>query len=464
MVFVMVLLSAFAFGAKSEIKIEPIKNSIIVSETASFKVTISNNEDKTQRYSLFSFVQGWDIEPSPLKDKIMEIQPNQKKQTIIKASPTEKFNPGIYKLGMNIETDLGEKHVKTLVVYIDPDKPLDYLPSIKVSLDMVKKVDPQKTQTIKLSLENKNPLNISKMNIRLQSDMKEFNKQTTIGLEPLGTKTVEFTVSPNSMQKPGKHFLFFTFERNKEIVKVLSEEIEIVSLTPKFSTKTTTTDSFLKTTKKLLVRNTGNVKNTQEVLVPISFWKNVFTKSQAKLAFKNGQKNLMWKVTLSPNETVTLTYIHNYRFPFYGIMVLLLLFFVYLYTKSPVTLSKTSTTVKKDSTLSDLKITLQLKNVTKKTLKNIEVVDLVPGIADIEKSLDLGTLKPHEIKHTKKGTLVKWKLAEIDGHEDRLISYQIKSKLKILGTLKLPRAKVLFGKKGKRKTAYSNVFKISGQS
>ena len=145
-------------------------------------------------------------------------------------------------------------------------------------------------------------------------------------------------------------------------------------------------------------------------------------------------------------------------------MVLLLLFFVYLYTKSPVTLSKTSTTVKKDSTLSDLKITLQLKNVTKKTLKNIEVVDLVPGIADIEKSLDLGTLKPHEIKHTKKGTLVKWKLAEIDGHEDRLISYQIKSKLKILGTLKLPRAKVLFGKKGKRKTAYSNVFKISGQS
>ena len=105
-VLVMVLLSAFALAGKSEIKIEPIKNSITTTDTASFKLTISNNEDVTQRYSVFSFVQGWNIEPSPLKDKIMEIQPNQKYQTMIKASPTEKFSPGIYKLGLNIETDL----------------------------------------------------------------------------------------------------------------------------------------------------------------------------------------------------------------------------------------------------------------------------------------------------------------------------------------------------------------------
>ena len=463
-VFVMLLLSAFALAAKSEIKIEPIENSITVKDTASFKLAIANNEDKTQRYSIFSFVQGWDIEPSPLKDKIIEIAPNQKKQTVIKASPTEKFSPGIYKLGLNIETDLGEKHLETLVVYVDPEKPLDYLPSIKVDLDMAKKIDPQKTQTIKLSLENKNPLNISKLIIRLQSDISQFNKQTSVGLEPLGSKTVEFAVVPDSMQKPGKHFLFFTFERNKEIVKVISQEIEIISLTPKFTTKLTEVSSFLKTTKKILVKNTGNVKNTQDVVQSISFWQNLFTKSKAKLVLKNGQKDLVWKVTLAPNESTTLTYVHNYRFPFYGIIVLILLFFLYVYTKAPVTLTKTSTTAKQDATLSDLKITLQLKNVTKKTLKNVEVVDLVPGIADIEKSLDLGTLKPHEIKHTKKGTLVKWKLAEIDAQEDRLITYKVRSKLRILGTLKLPRAKVLYGKKGKRKTAYSNVFKISGQS
>ena len=463
-VLVMLLLSAFALGAKSEITIEPIKNSIIVSGTASFKLTLTNNEDTTQRYSIFSFVQGWNIEPSPLKDKIIEIQPNQKKQTIIKASPTEKFSPGIYKLGLNIETDLGEKHLQTLVVYVDPEKPLDYLPSIKVDLDMAKKIDPQKTQTIRLSLENKNPLNISELTIRLQSDIVKFNKQTTIGLEPLGTKTVEFAIVPDSMQKPGKHFLFFTFERNKEVVKVISQEIEIISLSPKFTTKQTEISSFLKTIKKIEVKNMGNVKNTQDVVQSISFWQNLFTKSKAKLVLKNSQKNLIWKVTLDPNESITLTYTHNYRFPFYGVIILILLFFLYLCTKAPVTLVKTSTSAKKDATLSDLKITLQLKNVTKKTLKNIEVVDLVPGIADIEKSLDLGTLKPHEIKHTKKGTLVKWKLAEIDAQEDRLITYKVRSKLKILGTLKLPRAKVLYGKKGKRRTAYSNVFKISGQS
>ena len=128
-----------------------------------------------------------------------------------------------------------------------------------------------------------------------------------------------------------------------------------------------------------------------------------------------------------------------------------------------IVIRKTAVSTKRDATLSDLTITLNLQNITKKPIKDVEVIDLIPGIADLEKMLDLGTLKPQEIKHGKKGTSVKWKLAEIEPHEHRLITYKIKSKLKIVGALKLPRSKVIYSKKNRKKNAYSNTFRISSK-
>ena len=80
----------------------------------------------------------------------------------------------------------------------------------------------------------------------------------------------------------------------------------------------------------------------------------------------------------------------------------------------------------------------------------------------MERGLELGTLKPIEVKHTKKGTKVIWSLAELDAHEHRLITYKIKAKLNILGTFSLPRATAEYAVRGKhRRKGYSNVFRIS---
>ena len=58
---------------------------------------------------------------------------------------------------------------------------------------------------------------------------------------------------------------------------------------------------------------------------------------------------------------------------------------------------------------------------------------------DIKKEFAEGTLKPSRIlQHHKKGLIVKWNIASLDAFEERIISYKIKSKLSILGTLTLP--------------------------
>jgi hypothetical protein len=457
---VLLIFPAMAFAA-SEVTNEPIKNSITLTETATFKLSITNNAAVKQRYSIFSFVQGWDIEPYPLKDKIIEVFPGSTKTTTIKAKPKEAFKPGIYNLDLNVESDLGEKYSESLNVYVNPQTPMDYLPSIKAVVGVSNKMNPQEPQLIGLFMENRNPLNLEDLVIRLQSDLTEFNKETTIHLPPLEKKNIEFTINPNPIQKPGKYFLFFSFEKGGDVVKVIPQEIEIIPITPPFVVDITKKESFLKTITSIEIRNIGNIEDNQEVTLPVSFWESLFTYSSAKNAEKDGKRVLSWEVTLLSDESIVLTAAKNYRYPFYILILLIIIASVYFYLRTPVSLIKNATHSKKDATLSELKIRLHLKNLTKKTMKNIEVIDLIPGIADIEKGLELGTLRPHEVKHTKKGTLVKWKLSEIDPKEDRLISYKIKSKLKIIGTLKLPRAKAVFGSKGKRKAAYSNYFKIS---
>ena len=71
-IFVLCFFSVLTL-ADSTINAEVIQNQIKPSENAQYKITITNNEFEKQRYSVYSFVQGWGVDPSPLKDRIIEI-------------------------------------------------------------------------------------------------------------------------------------------------------------------------------------------------------------------------------------------------------------------------------------------------------------------------------------------------------------------------------------------------------
>src|SRR3989339_26076 len=378
--------------ADSKIILEPLKNSVLLSETAYYNLTVINNASETQRYSIFSFVQGWDIETSPLKDKILDIAPGQNKTTTIKVLAQDSFNPGIYKLALNIESDLGEKYTTGLVVYISPDTPLSYLPSITADLVLDKNINPQKPVTIKLDLENKNPLNLSNLTIKVTSEISEFNQETKVSIPPLEKKSIEFTLTLDPYQKPGNYYLFITLERNKDVVKIIPYEITILPLTPNFLINFSTNTSFLKKSQTLMVMNPGNTLNTQNVTVPVTILDVLFVRSTAKSEVIDGQRYLVWAVTLPSKGSTTLNVIYSYRPLLYLAGILILFSIVYWYLRPAIKVRKRAVATKQDATLSELKITLNLKNLSKNHLREIEVVDLIPGIADIEKNLDMGTV------------------------------------------------------------------------
>jgi len=458
------ILFSVTVSAGSTVTATPIKNEISPAEYATFSITITNLESQTQKYSLYSLQSGqsWNVDPFPLKDKVIELQSGQSYTTTIRAKTLQDLSPGIYFVHLSIQSDLGESYTEDLKIYLKAKNPLDYLPAILVSTDMNDKIDPTQPQSIKLSLENRNPLNLNDLKIRIESDLPEFQKEVSVDLPPLGKKTVEFSVIPSPYTQPKDYSLFFVLESHGEAVKVVEQKIKVLSLLPPFEVTPTEESVYLKTYRTLQVHNPGNVRNTQIVKDPVSLWMLPLIRSEGKSVKEDGQRYLAWEVALNPNESVNIPVIINYRILVYLAIALLLFALFYFYAQSPLSLTKTATTVHgEEGTLSEIKITLELRNYSKKPIKNVTVIDLVPSIANVDKSLELGTLKPHETKQTKEGTKVAWSLAELDAHEQRLITYKIKAKLNILGTFSLPRASTEFErKKGQRRKAYSNIFRI----
>tara|TARA_Y100000310_G_C20698725_1_gene827722 strand:+ start:5214 stop:6659 length:1446 start_codon:yes stop_codon:yes gene_type:complete len=461
LVFVILVLASFVSAERSTFNIHALDNQISPSEKATFELSLTNKADSIQRFSLFSFAQGWIIEPNPLKDKIIDLAPGQTYKTTIEVTPLEDFAPGIYTVGMNIESDLGDRHLATLKLYLNPDQPLDYLPAIKAVVDMDEKISPQEPVSVTLFLENRNPLDLKDLVIRIQSDIPEFVQEARVDLPPLSKKTVDFTITPNRFTQPKEYFLFFVFQKDGETVKVIDKKIEIISLEPPFDFEETIEKKYLRYSSTLAVTNNGNVLNTQLVKVPASWWKALFSNADSQL--EDGQRYLVWELTLKPSEQKSIEYVTNYRI-FVYILLLLAIFGIFYYSvQSPFVLKKKAITTKmdQDGSLSEIKVTLEVRNKSKKTLKHLSIEDVVPAIANVEKSLELGTLRPHAIKHTKHGTKVVWNLAELDGLEHRLITYKVKAKLNILGTFSLPRAVVKYSKGKKHKKVFSNVFRLS---
>ncbi len=458
------ILFSVAATANTIISSVPIKNEITPAEYASFSFTLTNKESQVQKYNVYSLQsgQGWNVDPFPLKDKVIELGPGESHTTTVRAKALQDLPPGIYFVQLTIQSDLGEIYTEELKIYLKAKDPLDYLPAIRVTTDMNEKINPKEPLAIKLFLENRNPLNLTDLKIRIETEIPEFQKEVFVELPPQGKKTVEFSIVPNPYTQPKEYTLFFVFESKGEAVKVIEQKIEVLSLLPPFEVTPTEETVYLKKFRTLTVKNTGNVENTQIVKDSVSLWMLPIIRSGGKSEVIDGQRYLTWEVKLGPSESINIPVVINYRIFVYALLALLLFAGFYWYVQSPVSLTKTAVTTRGDEgTLSEIKITLELRNHSKKPIKNVAVTDIVPSIANVDKSLELGTLKPQETKNSKNGTKVIWSLAELDAHEHRLITYKIKAKLNILGTFSLPRAETEFErKKGQRRKAYSNIFRI----
>lgn len=466
-VFFLIALEVATASATEDtsIVITPLQDRISFGESALFQLRVTNSARYTQRYSIYSLQsRGWNVDPQPLSDKVIILLPGHSYTTKIRAQPTAKLEPGIYSVELTIDSDYSGHYEKFLKVYLGPEKPIQYLPVIKATLDLDDVINPKDTVAATLFLQNQNALDLTGMIVKIQSAIPEFNQEIPVELPPLGEKTIEFTLKPSAYLQPKDYKLFFVFENKGETIKVLEKDITVITLVPEFAVDVDEDSFFLKTTSKVTVTNSGNVLNTQKVRVPVSLFASLFITSGGEFIVYGGQRYLVWEKSLKPGESAQVEFVTDYRLIFYVVFVVLLLAGFYAAVQPPAIIRKKAVTVRSSDSggLSEIKVTLELKNKSRKQLRDLEVVDVVPAIANVEKSLELGTMKPKEIRQGKSGTKVLWLLPECEVHEQRIITYNIRAKLNILGTFRLPRAEVHYLKRnGKKGKAYSNLFDLT---
>jgi len=125
------------------ITVTPLQDHISFGESALFQVRITNLERVQQKFSLYSLQsRGWNIDPQPLSDKIIVLPVGDTYTTKIRAQPITKYEPGIYYVAFSIDSDNGKSQELSLKVYLGPEKPIEYLPTIRATLDLDTLVNP----------------------------------------------------------------------------------------------------------------------------------------------------------------------------------------------------------------------------------------------------------------------------------------------------------------------------------
>jgi hypothetical protein len=457
--------------ALSTIEVEPLHDHILFGEKATFDVTVKNIRDSTQIYDISSTVSGieWGVQTRPLGDKKFGLSTDEERTVRVTAEPVERFSPGVYIINLVVNSDFGEKYTLPLKVYMGTDERKNYLPSIRASIDMNDRIDPRETQSVKIFIENLNPLDLTGLSVQTTNEVPELNMEQIIDLEPGpgSKKTVEFSYKLSDNQQPKKYFIFFQFSKDDEIIKIVEKRVEVLPLIPEFSRHVDEQISFFKNVREVTFTNDGNVRNTQTATLDVSIIQRLFTSTDPDArSVKNseGKRAVGWEIELGPGESVVVRASTNYRVPLFVLLIIIIAFILYYYYKNPIGLSKTASNVLlHEGGMSGLKVTLVVKNLSANVLRDIEIRDQIPGIADMEKHVEMGTMKHTQILRGKRGTtFVKWKLSELEGKEERLITYKLRSKLNVVGAFQLPRAKATYiSEKGKKRSSFSNSFRVS---
>ncbi|HLC20417.1 MAG TPA: hypothetical protein VJK72_05825, partial [Candidatus Nanoarchaeia archaeon] len=308
LIFLFVLPSVIA-----AVEVTPLTDRISFGEKASFRVTISNEREESQTYEIVSPGTGilWDAKTQPLRDSTVQIGPRRSKDITVTVEPIEKFQPGVYIVKLEITSTTGERVEKLLKIFMGPNEPKEYLPSLRVTLDMNDRIDPREAQSVKLLIENLNPLHISPLVIEMSSEIPELNLQQTIDLPagPGKAQSVEFSFKMSDAQQPKEYYLFFQFKREDEVIKVIDKRIEVTPITDPFEQLVSEEKRFLKRIQTISIRNTGNVKNTQIITVPVTITQRIFgvAEPEARVEERNDQKVYAWDFELAPTETTTVT-------------------------------------------------------------------------------------------------------------------------------------------------------------
>lgn len=427
-----------------------------IGEETSFELSLSHDAPDAQTFEVFSSDVLWDLRT---RDNLI-VAPGQRFTTLLYVRPLL-YNPGLYRVPVSVRvarSNIAQEHI-LMIELRSKDAPIrGYVPAIRGFFEMPKSIDPRQAVPIDVRLENQNVRGHDKLVLKFRSSL--INKDFTVALGQLEKKSVHFDIPIDPLAAPARDVLKLSIIAPADGITYQfdfpSAEYAIAAYGG-ITEDVSDTKHFLGRTRVITIRNTGNANYAKRVEAPLNALSAVFSSASQKGAWSKGA--YAWDVSLRPAEQQSITLRTNYWPPFIVLVLALIAVISYYLFRSPLVATKRAMVVAaKEGGISELKVLLSLRNRSPVQLKNVHLIDVVPNIAEVLRETELGSIAPENIlRHEKKGTLVKWRLPHLEPHEERIITYHIRSKLGILGGLKLPVAIAKFEvKQGVERSVRSN--------
>jgi len=434
----MLFLVSISFAYASTLTIRTINDQISPFDFASYNLTIFNDKDKADIYFITTKDIRWSVSSEPLTDYTtgISVPAHAEASTILLIKPTEGVSFGRHDIEIILSSRTTNETLKEIISANVRQDLIRWPTDLSMSVDVPSIMDPRRTSVVKVTLKNNNPLYISNLTIKLKSNI--FEKSTQVELLPNQEKVVDFSITFNDSTLEAKDKISVMLFFNNSLIKQQTKDIQIKPISG-FKREEKEETKFLKTTKIITYTNDGNVKLSDQIFIETTILKRIFTSTNPKLDLtKKDEKYYFTKqIELDPGQQLKITVTTNYRPLLYIALVIIILFVIYFATRSPIIVRKEAKEIEfVEGGIHKLKVVIKLKNRSRRTIKNLKVVDRIPFISSLVRE-GAETLKPTKIFPYKDGTAIRYDIGSVEPQEVRIITYVIQTKLGVVGDLRL---------------------------
>ena len=312
-------------------------------------------------------------------------------------------------------------------------------PEKKISIyvkDFPETIEPGKDFIFTLRLENNVPESLNNVNVYVTSEL--FEDHQTIQLFETQEREMEFNFPIESTAPSGAYEFGVRVFYGDEMQGSTEEDFSI-SLNKDVTESIEDVAKFLHRDITVTKTNNGNyvVGESYDLeLGPIEKW---FARYSIRPTYKDSVGS-HWSFNLEPGENYSINAKIDYR-PLVIALIAIIVFtllMVYWLSKGVIVKKEVFKLKQTSEGVSDFKIMLHIKNNTNKTVKNLMLIEMLPRV--INPLPKFGTLRPNNVQKGEKGVRMIWRIHELLKGEERIISYDVEAKMKIIGQFMLPQA------------------------
>jgi hypothetical protein len=302
------------------------------------------------------------------------------------------------------------------------------------------------------SIVVKNLKNAYVNNLVLRFSSSFFEESKQISLEPYESTTVKVLLDQEALSQLsfGSYVVRATADADGYIAQF---ESAIEFLPRESISQNINEEGFFVRRVSVSKTNEGNVP----VVVSLEIKKDIFSRlftvfsqSPSSIRREGTSAYYLWEQRIGPGESFQVSGTTSYTFPiFFILLIVVLTFLVYTYARTSVVLNKQVNFVKTKGGEFALKVTLRVK--ARKHVEDIQVIDMLPGMTMLYEKFGI---KPDKIDHAPRR--IHWKIDRLNAGEERVYSYIIYSKVRIVGRFELPSATAIFEREGRTHEVLSN--------